>query len=184
MQWGRACVSLAVAGSVLAGAVAAEAATIKVDATVAGGSTFSVSWLNSPSFTVTLNGDDQVGAFQAEVQVADARGLAKRGGWNLAVGASQFSDGSGHVLPADADTIASVDADCHTGSTCSLPANNVTNTGLSVPRSPVRTKFFNATTGTGLGRIDVTANVNVLIPANTIAGSYSSTLTVALSAGP
>lgn len=184
MQFGGVCVGLAVAASMLAGAVAAEAATVKVNAAVAAGSTFAVASLSNPSFAVTLDGDDQTGAFQAELQVVDARGLAKRGGWNLTIGAGQFSDGAGHVLPADADTIASVAAGCHSGSTCNLPANTVANTGLAVPQSPTRAKFFNATTGTGLGRIDVTANVNVLIPANTIAGRYSSTLTVALSAGP
>lgn len=184
MQLRGAWVGLAAAAAVLAGAVAADAATVKVNAAVTGGSTFSVTSLGNPSFAVTLNGDDQFAAFAAQLQVADARGLARRGGWNLTIGATQFSDGAGHLLPADADTIASVATGCHSGSTCSLPANTVTNAGLAVPQSPTRTKFLNAATGTGLGRIDVTANVNVLIPADTVAGSYSSTLTFALSAGP
>ena len=184
MQLGGVWAGVAAAATLLVGAVAAEAATVKVTSAVAAGKTFSVSSLSAPSLAVTLNGNDQTGAFQAQLQVADARGLAKRGGWNLTIGASQFTDGAGHVLPSDADTIASVAATCDSGSTCSLPANTVSSSGLAVPQSPARAKFFNATTGTGLGRIDVTPTVNVRIPANTVAGRYSSTLTVALSAGP
>jgi hypothetical protein len=45
-------------------------------------------------------------------------------------------------------------------------------------------KFFNATSGTGLGKVNVSATVNVAVPANVLAGSYSSTVTVAVVSGP
>jgi hypothetical protein len=168
----------------LAAAAVARATGISISATVAGGSTLSVSSLNAPSFALTLNGDDQTTTYQAQLQVVDARGLATGGGWNLAVGATQFSDGAGHTLPTTADTISSVTTACHPGSTCTTPTNTVANTSLAMPLSPSTTKFLNAATGTGLGRVDVNTNVSVVVPANTIAASYSSTLTVAVAAGP
>ena len=172
-----------IALAALVAAVGASAA-ITVNATVATGSTLSVSSLNTPSFSLTLNGDDQTATYQAQLQVIDARGLATGGGWNLTIGSTQFSDGAGHTFPTTASTITSVTDACHTGSTCSLPTNSVSNTSLAVPISPTTTKFLNAASASGLGRIDTDVNVSVAVPANTIAASYSSTLTVAIAAGP
>lgn len=173
-----------VLAAALGAAVAARAAGVTVNATVTGGSTLSVSSLNSPSFSLTLNGDDQTATYQAQIQIVDARGLATGGGWNLTIGASQFSDGAGHTLPASAQTISSVTSGCRTGSTCTVPTNSVSNTNLAMPTSPSTAKFLNAATATGLGRIDVNVNMSVSVPANTIAASYSSTLTVAVVSGP
>jgi hypothetical protein len=174
----------AVAAAALVAATAAGAATVTVNATVTAGSTLSVSSLNAPSLSLTLNGDDQTGTYQSQLQVIDSRGLATGGGWNLTIGASQFGDGAGHTLPASADTISTVTSACHSGSTCTLPTNSISNTNLAVPLSPSTAKFLNAATATGLGRIDVNVNVSVAVPANTIAATYSSTLTVAAATGP
>jgi hypothetical protein len=173
-----------IATAALGVAVVARAAAVTVNATVTAGSTLSVSSLNTPSFSLTLNGDDQTSTYQAQLQVVDSRGLAVGGGWNLTIGASQFSDGAGHTLPSTAQTISSVTSGCHSGSTCTVPTNNVSNTSLAVPTSPSTTKFLNAATATGLGRIDVNVNASVAVPANTIAATYSSTITVAVVAGP
>ena len=176
-------IGLAAVAAALA-AAAARAATVTVNATVSTGSTLSISSLNAPSFSLTLNGDDQTATYQAQLQVVDARGLASGGGWNLSLGGTQFSDGAGHTLPTSASTISSVSSGCHSGSTCSLPTNNISNSGLAIPVSPSTSKFLNAATATGLGRIDVNVNVSVAVPANAIAAAYSSTLTVAIAAGP
>jgi hypothetical protein len=173
-----------VAATAVVAAAAARAATVTVNATVTAGATLSVSSLNSPSFSLTLNGDDQTGTYQSQLQVIDARGLAAGGGWNLTIGSTQFSDGAGHTLPSTADTISTVTSACHSGSTCTLPTNSVSNTNLAIPLSPSTSKFLNAATATGLGRIDVNVNANVAVPANTIAATYSSTLTIAVATGP
>lgn len=165
-------------------AAAARAAGVTVNSTVTGGSTLTVSALNSPSFPDTLNGDDQTATYQAQLQVVDARGLATGGGWNLTMTSTQYSDGAGHTLPANASTITSVSTACHSGSTCAAPTNSASNTNLALPVSPTSTKILNAASGSGLGRIDVAVNVSVGIPANTIAATYTSTLTVAIAAGP
>jgi len=165
-------------------AAAARAAGVTVNTVIAGGTTLTVAALNSPSFPDTLTGDDQVASYQAQLQVVDARGLASGGGWNLTITSTQYSDGAGHTLPADASTVTSVATGCHSGSTCAVPGNNAANTNVALPISPTSTKILNASSGSGLGRIDVAVNVNVGIPANTIAATYSSTITVAIAAGP
>jgi hypothetical protein len=45
-------------------------------------------------------------------------------------------------------------------------------------------KFFNATSSTGRGTIDVNATIQVAVPANVLAGAYTSTITVAAVSGP
>jgi hypothetical protein len=169
----------------LCAAAAARAAGVTVNATVTGGSTLAVSSLNTPSFPVTLNGDDQTATYQAQLQIVDARGLATGGGWNLSITSTQYSDGAGHTLPANASTVTGVTAGCHSAtSTCALPTNSASNSNVALPVSPTTTKILNAATGTGLGRIDVNVNASVAVPANTIAATYTSTLTFAIAAGP
>lgn len=174
-------------GVALLAALAAAAiarAAITVNATVTAGSTLSVSSLNSPSFSLTLTGDDQTSTYQTQLQVIDSRGLATGGGWNITLSATQFSDGSGHTIPTGAnDQITTVTSGCHTAtSTCTLPTNSVSNTNINMPSSA--TKILNAANATGLGRIDINVNSSILVPANTIAATYTRTLTVAIVAGP
>jgi hypothetical protein len=171
----------------LVAALSARAATVTVNATVTAGATLSVAGNGTPSFSLTLNGDDQTASYTLPVQTVDARGLATGGGWNLTVTSTQFSDGAGHSFPTAASTITGVTSVCATGSTCTVPTNNVSNSNLALPAGPgppAAVKFYNAATATGLGRINVSATVSVAVPANTIAGSYASTVTVAVAAGP
>ena len=175
--------TIAFAAVVVAGA---QAATVAVSSTVSAGSTLSVAGAGSPSFSLTLNGDDQVATYALPVQVVDARGLATGGGWNLTVTSTQFSDGAGHSLPAAASTITSVTSGCNAASTCALPTNAVAY-NLALPAgstAPAAVKYFNAASPTGRGRIDLSANVSVAVPANTLAATYSSTVTVSIVAGP
>lgn len=178
---------LAAAVLALAAAATAGAASLSVSATVTAGSTLSVAANGTPSFSLTLNGDDQTTTYTLPVEVVDARGLASGGGWNLTVTSTQFSDGAGHTLPATASTITGATSGCASTSTCTLPTNSVSNTSLALPAGstpPTAVKFFNAANLTGLGRIDLNTAVSVFVPANTIAATYTSTLTVAIAAGP
>ncbi len=180
---------IGLAGSLaaLVATAAAHATGVGVSATINPGSTLSVTGTGAPSFALTLNGDDQTAAYTLPLQVVDARGLGTGGGWNLTVTSTRFADGAGHSLPAAASTITGVTASCHSGSTCALPTNSVPNTALALPAGstpPTAVKFLNAASASGLGRIDVSASVSVSIPANTIAATYTSTITVAIAAGP
>ena len=170
----------------LVAAVAARAATVAVSSTVNAGSTLSVAGNGTPSFALTLNGDDQTTSYTLPVEVVDARGLASGGGWNLTVTSTQFDDGAGHTFPATASTITGATAGCESTSTCLLPTNGVAY-NLALPSgsvAPSAVKFFNAASPTGRGRVDVNATVSVAVPANVIAGTYSSTVTVSIVAGP
>jgi hypothetical protein len=171
-------------------AVSAEAATVTVSASVVAGSTLSAAGTGTPSFSLTLNGADQTSTYTLPVSVVDARGLSTGGGWSLTVTSTQFSDGSGHTFPATASTITGISPapTCGTGSTCTPPTNNVSNSNLALPASvtppPPAVKYFNAANATGLGTVNVNATVSVAVPANVFAGTYTSTVTVATVAGP
>lgn len=165
----------------------ARAATITVNATVTAGATLSVAANGTPSFALTLNGVDQTTPYTLPVAVIDARGLAVGGGWNLTVTSTQFNDGAGHTFPTTASTITGVTTGCGTSSTCTLPTNNVVNTNLAVPAAvvaPAAVKYENAATATGLGTTFVNATVSVAVPSNVFAGTYTSTVTVSIVAGP
>ncbi len=166
-------------------AATARAATIGVTATVAAGPAISVAANGTPSFAVTLNGADQTTPYTLPVTVTDATGSGA--GWNLTVTSTTFNDGKGHAFATNASTISSVSSACASGSTCGAPTNNVSNTNLAVPAgttAPSAVKYFNATAGSGLGKVNVNATVNVAVPANVLAGTYSSTVTVAVVSGP
>jgi hypothetical protein len=173
-----------------AAAAALPAAAITINGTVTAGTTLTATSTNTPSFNVTLNGVDQTPTYTLSHAVVDARGIAAgglNGGWNLTITSTTFNDGAGHTFPTNASTITGVSTACGTNSTCTLPTNNVTNTSLGVPAAataPAGVKFLNAASGTGLGTVNVNATVQVAVPANVLAGTYSSTVTVAIVAGP
>lgn len=115
----------------------------------------------------------------------DSRGSGA--GWNLTVTSTQFSTGAGgSTLAANASSITGVANACASGSTCTNPTNSVTYP-VGVPAgatAPTAVKYFNAATGTGKGKFDNTPGVNVFIPADANAGTYSSTLTLSAVSGP
>jgi len=173
---------------VVAAAVSAATTTVAVTSIVTAGATLSVAGGTPPSFNVTLNGVDQSVNYTLPVIVIDARGGTN--GWNLTVTSTTFTDGSagtGHNFGANASTITAVTPTCGTNSTCLLPINNVANTNLGLPgASAAAVKYFNASSAAGAGRgtINVDATVAVAIPANVFAGSFTSTVTVAIINAP
>lgn len=181
----RALIALLVTLAALA--TASAAAAITVQGTVTAGSTLTATGVGSPTFNLTLNGVDQTTSYALPVSVVDARGMATGGGWNLTITSTTFNDGSGHTFPTTASTITAVGTVCGASSTCLAPTNAVANTNLAVPAAavpPTAVKWENAATATGLGTNTVTATVQVAVPANVFAGVYSSTVTVAIVAGP
>ena len=168
-------------------ATASVAAAITVQGTVTAGVTLTATGVGSPTFNLTLNGVDQTPSYSLPVSVIDARGLAAGGGWNLTITSTTFNDGSGHTFPTTASTMTAVSTACGASSTCLAPTNAVANTNLAVPAAtvaPAAVKWENAANATGLGTNTVTATVQVAVPANVFAGVYSSTVTVAIIAGP
>lgn len=133
---------------------------------------------------VTLNGLDQTASVSIPTTLNDSRGTGT--GWNMTITSTQFTKGGGKVLPADASRITGVTSTCDNGSTCTA-ANNSVGYPLTVPAdvsAPDAVKFFNAASTTGMGKFTVTPSVSVSVPANSYAGTYTSTLTLAATSGP
>jgi hypothetical protein len=168
-------------------ATASVAAAITVQGTVNTGTTLTATGVGSPAFNLTLNGLDQAPTYALPISVVDARGLAAGGGWNLTITSTTFNYGAGHAFPTTASTMTGVSTACGASSTCLAPTNAVANTNLAVPAAsvaPAAVKWENAANATGLGTNTVTATIAVAVPANVFAGVYSSTVTVAIIAGP
>jgi hypothetical protein len=161
----------------LAAATAAFAGTLTTTATVSGTAGISMNLPSNPSMADTLDGTDQVVSWSALLGIVDARGTGA--GWNLTLSATTFSDGASHTLPAG--SISGVTSACQGGSTCTGATNSIT---YPITISGTAAKFFNASAATGLGKVNVTPSVNVAIPGNAYAGTYTSTVTLAAVSGP
>jgi hypothetical protein len=174
----RILVTLALAALTLTAATAALAGTLTTTATVSGTAGISLNLPSNPALTTTLDGSDQTASYAPGLGVVDARGSGA--GWNLQISATTFADGAGHTLAQG--SVASVSQACKAGSTCTL----ATSTGISYPLTITTTaaKLFSAALNTGLGKIDVTPTIDIAIPGNAYAGTYTSTVTLAATTGP
>ena len=168
----------AVSALALTSAVAASAGPLTTTATVSGTAGIALNNAATASITNTLTGADQTATYAPLLGVVDARGTGA--GWNLQISATTFLDGSGHTLAPG--QVASASQACTSGSSCTL----ATSSGITYPLTITTTaaKFFNAALNTGLGKIDVTPTINVTIPGNAYAGTYTSTVTLATVTGP
>jgi hypothetical protein len=174
----RISIILGLAVLALVAATAALAGNLTTTATVSGTAGISLNLPSNPSITDTLDGTDQTVSYAPILGVVDARGTGA--GWNLQISATTFSDGAGHTLAQG--QVASVSQGCKAGSTCTV----ATSSGITYPLTigTVAAKFFNAALNTGLGKVDVTPTINVAIPGNAYAGTYTSTVTLAAATGP
>ena len=161
----------------LTAAAVAIAGTLTATATISGAAGVSLALPGNPSISDTLDGTDQTVSYAPVLGVVDARGTGA--GWNLTISATTFSDGLGHTLAPG--TVVSAAQACHAGSSCTAATNAI---GYPLTVTGSAAKFFNAAVNTGLGKVDVTPTVDVLIPGNTFAGTYTSTVTLAVATGP
>lgn len=155
----------------------AVASALAPTATLSGAIGLSMALPANPSFGNTLDGTDQTVEYSALLGILDARGTGA--GWNLQIAATAFDDGSGHTLQPGA--VSAVSAACVGGSSCTAALNSI-GYPLTVTATPA--KFYDATTTTGMGKVDVTPTVGVAIPGNAFAGTYTSTVTLAVATGP
>ena len=163
---------------------AAVAGTITTTATVTGAGSLALSSGATATLSDTLDGTDQTVGYTVPLTLTDARGSGA--GWNLTLTSTTFNDGAGHTLSTGASTIASVAMVCVAGGSCTNATNAITYP-VTVPAAmsaPAAVKVFNSAANTGMGRFTITPTINVAIPGNSYAGTYSSTLTVAAVSGP
>ncbi len=125
----------------------------------------------------TLKGSDTQTAYLLGIQVSDATGSGN--GWDLQISGTPLSDGvNGH--PA-------LSQDLVPGAVVCVPGDNCTNpiaTTFLVFIEATPQKFFSAAANSGMGSFDITNSVFVFVPGNAFAGTYTSTLTLAVVAGP
>jgi hypothetical protein len=167
----------------LAAAAVAAASNITATATVTGAGSVSLAAGTTASFSDTLDDTDQTVTYQLPLTVVDARGTG--GGWNMTVTSTQFTTGT-RTLATNASSLTTLAATCNAGSTCTNPTNAIA-LPVALPAgvtAPTAVKFFNSAANTGMGSFTVTPTVSVTIPGNAYAGSYQSTVTVAVAAGP
>ena len=98
---------------------------------------------------------------------------------NLTMSPTNFSDGSGHTLAPG--TVTGVTAACQGGNTCTAATNAIS---YPLTLSGTAAKFFNSAADSGMGKVNVTPSVDVAIPGNAYAGTYTSTVTLAAVSGP
>lgn len=185
----------------LAAAVAAPAASTPAAPSVAAPATpapllaaaqpqvsgeFSETVNGAPSLSFTLNGRDQSANYTLPITLIDKR--RNGAGWNLTVTSKTYSTGGAapRTLSTAASRVTGASASCNAGNSCTAPTNLVAYPFVlpagAVAPAPI--KLFNAALGTGEGKFTVTPTINVALPANAYAGTYHTTITLALVSGP
>ena len=185
--------ALGLAGPLAYGASASATAITSgnsdATATVTAGTLSFVSAPGNITFpSVTLNGTDQTTSASLPLDIGDNTGSLA--GWNVTATSTQFSDGSaGNTLPTSAVTVQAAPSDaCDSGATCTLATEA---SSIAYPytlpagaTAPAATKIFDAQANSGMGDQTVTPDYTLAIPADTAAGTYTSTWPFSLISGP
>jgi hypothetical protein len=165
----------------LAALTPASASAVTLSGTITGG-TLALSTAATPSFSVTLDGTDQLPTYTLPMSINDLRGTGA--GWNATITSTTITTGT-QSLSNSASSVTGVTSTC-AATTCTA-ATNAIGYPLGVPAAgtaPAAVKLFNAAANTGMGKFTVTPTVSVSVPGNSFAGSYSSTITLAAVSGP
>jgi hypothetical protein len=175
---------------VVAGLLAAMAATVYAETatvTINAGS-LSVTPANVTLSAVTLDGTDKTStspytsnAWTAE----DARGTGA--GWHLTIDATDFTDGGKTINISAADQefkIQLLDTNIAVVSGNAKPTSSVTSL-TAIPEAPAAAlTFASAALNEGMGSYTLGPNFELEVPAETLAGNYSSTITVTAVTAP
>jgi hypothetical protein len=171
-----------------AGLCALPASALGASATATGtltGSTLSLSTSATPSFSANLDSGDSTPTYTVPLTIQDTRGTGA--GWNATITSTQFTTGGGSpsTLATNASSLTGVTSVCASG-TCTNPTNAIAYP-VAVPAGstpPTAVKFFNAAANTGMGKFTNTPTIGVFVPQSSIAGTYTSTLTISIVSGP
>jgi hypothetical protein len=143
---------------------------------------------STAAFNVTINGSDQTPTVDVTVHLKDDRGTGA--GWKLQVAATTFTTGGGTPKTfANSGTFSISDrANGVDGAgTYTDPSNSVSSPPIAVTTAattPSAVSVFNAALDSGMGHFTVTPSMQVAIPANAFAGTYTSTITYTIATGP
>jgi hypothetical protein len=157
-----------------------------VSAIIGGSPTLTLSGGGSPIYqhtgTQTVSGD-------FSIEVDDARGTDA--GWTVSVSASDFVDNRG--TPVDTTDDRTIDAGTNFDQSSASVVTHVAGdpaSGVTPTANPATLNLetgyvvLGATAGNGSGSYTATMPVSLTIPAQTLVGSYSSTVTVTVGTAP
>jgi hypothetical protein len=172
----------AVAVLVMPGSAFASTGT----ATITGGS-LSMNAPASVEFTAILDGTDQHVQAPQALDVLDNTGSAA--GWNVTLTSTTFTNGSFTLANSAVSRLAMLPSAvaCDANVTCTLADNVVGQSPVSIPAdvtAPTAVKILNASTGTGMSGQTLTDSMDLAIPANAHAGTYTSTWTYSVVSAP
>jgi len=173
--------------------VGATSCTIAGTATLTGG-TLTVEAPPTLSWSGTLSGASQSLGTQATVSPIDATGSGL--GWNISLTSTQFTTGT-HTLPTSALTIngsstsatsttGPVDTPATASDTAAVPHGDVAYP-YPVPAgstAPSATVFYDANANSGMGTNNLATDWWLAVPSGSYAGTYTDTITVAITSGP
>lgn len=148
--------------------------------------TLSLSTTSAPTFSANLDLGNQTPTYTLALAVGDTSTGASPG-WNLTITSTQFTTGGAapRTLATTASTVTAVSSVC-AGGTCVNPTNSTTypKTVPAAASPPTAIKFYNPAANTGQGSFTTTPTIKVSVPQNRYAGTYTSTLTLAIVSGP
>lgn len=164
------------------GTYLAQSLVIQPTSTCATGSR-SLSAPSTVSFpSVALDGTNKTVSATATFTVTDGSDTAA--GWNMSATSTTFTNGS-RTLPTTATTVTG--AALSTGAPNCAAATSSVGYPLTLPAgspAPAATRLLNAAIGTGIGATGVDLSVSLAVPARAYTGTYTSTWTFTLAAGP
>jgi len=129
---------------------------------------------------VTLDGTDQTPTGSTSAWQADATGESD--GWKVTVASTDFSSAESKTIAVSNFQIRLLDANIAWVSG-DVAGPDSTQTTFD-PLSGTARKIASAAVGEGNGVYNLTPDFRLTVPAETYAGSYTATVTVAISAGP
>ncbi|MEH3054460.1 MAG: hypothetical protein PGN13_10720 [Patulibacter minatonensis] len=130
-----------------------------------------------------LDGTDETLLTSGALQVSDLSDSAA--GWNVSATSTTFTSGS-NALPPGSVSITAV-TPAAGGLSCVAPLPSVSSYPLDLPAgspAPAATKIFGAGVGTGMGVTDLDVAFALHVPASARIGTYTSSWTFTLAAGP
>ncbi len=135
---------------------------------------------SKPAVALTLNGKDQTVSYKLTFAINNTA----LQGWHVTITSLKFASNT-HILSSTASYVSDVTAGCTSGS-CAAPNNQVTYP-IPIPASnapPPPVTFYNSVgSGSGIGTFTVTATINIVVPGNAYAGTYTGTIIVTLITG-
>jgi hypothetical protein len=152
---------------------------------------------SAAAYSLTLDGTDQAQSQPLTLEPADETGTGN--GWAVTVSSSPLETSAGSVVPltwalgingstADPTSTAGLEAWANGSGTYAMPVPAPVSYPVSVPGLSggplVPSLVYGAQVNSGLGSFAVSLELWLSVPANALAGSYTSTVTWTIVSGP